>query len=595
MATVVIDPVTRIEGHLRIEAETNASGVVTRASSSGTMMRGIEIILQGRDPRDAWAFTQRICGVCTVVHSLASIRAVESALNWSIPTNARHIRNLMMGTQLVQDQVTHFYQLSSMDWMDVVSATTADPAVTSELQKCQSDWPNNSPAYFEAVRQKLIGFINTGQLGLFANAYWGHPAYKLPPEVNLMLFAHWLEALDWQRKVLKVHGIFGGRNPHPNFVVGGVPCTVSPSPVLNAKGERMVAVDPAALDVVQTCITDMGNFVAKVLRPDVLAMARFYKDWFKLGEGVGNFLSFGEYPLDNAANSTNLFIPRGAILGRDLSVVHPVNLGDPSEVQEFISNSWYDYSVGRTAGLHPYDGETLPNYTGPKAAYQNLDVAQAYSWDKTPRWKGKPMEVGPLARVLLMYADADPKRNAAVRDHVDSALAELKLPLSAMYSTMGRIVAQSIDTQVIADELQVWLDGLKANIAGGDLTTHNAEFFNPATWPDGPLQGVGYAEPPRGALGHWVSFEKVADIGTGSAGGKILNYQCVVPTTWNASPRDHLGQVSAYEASLVGHTLAVPSQPLELLRTIHSFNPCMACAVHFIDGASGDTLRVKVS
>ena len=589
MATVVIDPVTRIEGHLRIEAETSASNVVTRASSSGTMMRGIEIILKGRDPRDAWAFTQRICGVCTVVHSLTSIRAVESALNWTIPTNARHIRNLMMGSQMVQDQVTHFYQLTSMDWIDIVSATKADATATSNLQKCQSDWPNNSPAYFEGVKQKLIGFVNTGQLGLFANGYWGHSAYKLPPEMNLMLFAHWLEALDWQRKVLKVHGIFGGRNPHPNFVVGGVPCTISNAPVLSAQGAKMVAVDPAALNTVQDCITQMGAFVTKVLRPDVLAMARFYKDWFKVGEGLGNFLSFGDYPLDNNANSTNLFVPRGAILGRNLAVVEPVDLNNPDEIQEFVANSWYDYSAGKSTGLHPYDGETAPNYTGPQAAYQNLDVSQPYSWDKTPRWKGKPMEVGALARVLIMYA----RNTAGARDYVNRALADLKLPLPAMYSTMGRIVAQSIDTQVIADQLQGWFNDLKTNIRS-DLTTHNAQFFDPATWPDGVLTGVGYTEAPRGALGHWVSFEKIADNGTGSAGGKILNYQCVVPTTWNASPRDHLGQASAYEAALVGHTLAVPTQPLELLRTIHSFNPCMACAVHLIDGKGGDALRVKV-
>jgi hydrogenase large subunit len=586
MATVVIDPVTRIEGHLRIEAETGAGNVVTRASSSGTMMRGIEIILRGRDPRDAWAFTQRICGVCTVVHSLTSIRAVENALGWTIPTNARHIRNLMMGAQMVQDQVTHFYQLTSMDWIDIVSATTADATATSNLQKCQSDWPNNSPAYFEAVKQKLIGFVSTGQLGLFANGYWGHPSYKLPPEMNLMLFAHWLEALDWQRKVLKVHGVFGGRNPHPNFVVGGVPCTLSNAPVANTKGEKTVAVDPAALAVVQACITDMRNFVDKVLRKDILAMARFYKDWFKRGEGLGNFLSFGDYPNDNSHQSTDLFVPRGALLGRDLSTIHAVDLNDASQVQEFVASSWYDYTAGKSAGLHPYDGETTPAYTGPQAAYASLDVTRPYSWDKTPRWKGKPMEVGPLARVLLMYA----KGNASTRDKVNQALAELKLPISALYSTMGRIVAQSIDTHVIADQMQVWLDALKANIARGDLATHDPQFFNPSSWPDVPVKGVGYTEAPRGALGHWVSFEKTPD----GMGGRILNYQCVVPTTWNASPRDPAGQSSAYEAALVGHALAVPEQPLELLRTIHSFNPCMACAVHLIDGKGGDALRVKV-
>lgn len=582
MSTVVVDPITRIEGHLRIEVETDARGVITKAYSSGTMMRGIEIILQGRDPRDAWAFTQRICGVCTVVHSVASIRAVEDALDYPIPPNARLIRNMLAASQIGQDQVTHFYQLSLLDWVDITSAAKADPAATSKLQQCLSKWPNNSAAYFEGVRQKLVKLISSGQLGLFANGYWGHPEYKLPPEMNLMLFAHYLEALDWQRKVIKMQAVFGGRNPHPNFVIGGMPCAISSAP--NGNGgftprAGFTAVDANGLALVKTCIDEMLAFIAQVYSVDCVAMAKFYKDWFKKGEGIGNFLTFGDFPENDANDPANLFVPRGAIVNRDLSAIQPVDLNNPDEIQEFIANSWYDYSRGKTAGLHPYDGETTPNYTGPRAAYQNLDNSQPYSWEKTPRWKGKPMEVGALARVLMLYA----KGNAPTRQYLNAALADLKQPLSSLYSTMGRIVAQAIDTRVIVERMQTWYSQLMANIARGELATHNAAKFNPSTWP-ATARGVGYTEAPRGGLGHWVSI----------ANGKIANYQCVVPSTWNSSPRDPLGQPSAYEAALVGHSLAVADQPLEILRTIHSFNPCMACAVHLMSPEGQELLSVKV-
>lgn len=584
MSTVVIDPITRIEGHLRIEAQTNASGMITSALSSGTMMRGIEIILKGRDPREAWAFTQRICGVCTVVHALTSVRAVENALGYTIPTNARHIRNLLMGTQFVQDQVTHFYQLTSMDWVNVVSASQADPTATSNLQKCVSSWHNNSPAYFESVRQKLAGFIASGQLGLFGNAYFDHPAYKLPPEMNLMLFAHWLEALEWQREVLRAHAVFGGRNPHPNFAIGGVPTAIHMKPdasgtLAPSAGEE--GLDQKGLDLVQKCITDMREFVTQVYRPDVLALSAYYKDWFGRGEGLGNFLTFGEYPLSDSADpASSLFVPRGAILGRNLDNIMPVDLRNPNEIQEFVAHSWYDYSTGKSTGLHPFQGETTPNYTGPQANYQNLDPSKSYSWLKTPHWKGRPMEVGALARVLMMYATG----NQAARGHVDRALQDLDLPFSAMYSTMGRLLALSVDTQLVADELQVWFNQLTANIASGDFRTHNPEKFDPSTWP-ATAQGVGFSEAPRGALGHWLTINN----------GMISNYQCIVPTTWNAAPRDASGNGGAYEKALEGHVLAVPDKPLEVLRTIHSFNPCMACAVHLFDPQQQETLNVTVS
>jgi hydrogenase large subunit len=583
MTTVVIDPVTRIEGHLRIEAEVNRSNVITGVTASGTMMRGIEIILNGRDPREAWAFTQRICGVCTAVHALTSVRAVEDAVGYAIPPNARHIRNLMMGTQMVQDNVTHFYQLSSMDWMNVVSASQAKASDASRLQQCLSNWPNNSTAYFESVRQKLLKFLATGQLGLFGNGYWDNPGYKLAPEMNLLLFAHWLEALDWQRRVLRLHAVFGGRNPHPNWTIGGVPCTFSMA--LDASGNLVPApgitgVDQKGLDLVQSCITDIRQFVSQVLRPDVLALAGQYKDWFGRGEGLGNFLTYGDFPQDDSADiSSNLFIPQGAILGRNLHNVMPVDLRDPSEIQEFVAHSWLDYSTGKSSGRHPFDGETTPHYTGPKATYQNLDVGKPYSWVKSPRWKGHAMEVGPLARVLVRYA----KGNDPVKTYVDQALHDLGLPFSSMYSTMGRFLGESIDTQVAADQLQIWFNQLTANIGSGDFRTHDASKFDPATWP-ATARGVGFGEAPRGALGHWIVIEA----------GKIANYQCVVPTTWNASPRDQHDKGGAYELALIGHSIAVPGEPLELLRTIHSFNPCMACAVHLLDPRQGDGIEVTV-
>lgn len=582
MSTVVVDPVTRIEGHLRIEVQTDDSGVVTSALSSGTMMRGIEIILKNRDPRDAWAFTQRICGVCTIVHALTAVRAVEDALGYAIPPNARHIRNLLMGTQLVQDQVTHFYQLTSMDWVNVVSASTASASAAAKLQKCLSRWPNNSTAYFESVRQKLANFIASGQLGLFGNAYWDNPGYRLPPEMNLVLFAHWLEALEWQRKVLRVHAVFGGRNPHPNFAIGGVPIAFNmkggPGGVKPALGTT--GLDQAGLDLVQSSITDMRDFVLQVLRPDVIALAGYYKDWFRRGEGLGNFLTYGEYPQNDDANvASNLFIPRGAIVNRNLNSISAVDLHDTSQVQESIASSWLSYSGGKAAGLHPFVGETTPDYTGPTTPYQNLDPAQPYTWMKAPRWKGLPMEVGPLARILMMYA----RRTASVRDHVDRALRDLDLPFQALYSTMGRILAQSIDTQVVADQLQVWFNEFTANVGRGDFRTHNDSKFDPATWP-AHAKGVGFNEAPRGALGHWVTIDA----------GAISNYQCIVPTTWNASPRDAAGKGGAYEMALLNHTLAVPDQPLELLRTIHSFNPCMACAVHLIAPQQDEPIKVTV-
>jgi len=568
---IVVDPVTRIEGHLRIEAQMDGDKIAT-AYSSGTMVRGIEIILRGRDPRDAWAFAQRICGVCTLVHGLTSVRAVEDALDYSIPPNAQLIRNLMNAAQYVHDHVMHFYHLHALDWVDVVSALDADPGATSVLAQNVSSYPKSSPGYFADTKKKLKEFVEAGQLGIFAKAYWGHPAYKLPPEANLMAVAHYLDALAWQRGVARLHAIFGGKNPHPNFLVGGVasPIDLNSDSAINAK----------RLAQVQEIINQMQVFVDQVYVPDTLAIAGFYKDWGGRGEGLGNFLTYGDFPEKGMDDPGSYLIPPGAILNRDLSTVHEVEMNAADHVQEYVAHSWYDYSGGKDKPLHPYDGETNLSYTGPKPPYEHLDVEQSYSWLKSPRWKGNAMEVGPLARVLMLYATG----HAQTQELVDMTLKRLDVPVDALFSTLGRTAARTLETKIIADTMQTWYDNLITNIKAGDTKTFNEALWDPSTWPK-KAQGVGYMEAPRGALAHWIVIEDE----------KIANYQAVVPSTWNAGPRDAKGQPGAYEAALQdNHQLYDPKQPVEILRTVHSFDPCIACAVHVTDRQGEDIFQVKV-
>jgi hydrogenase large subunit len=572
---VVVDPITRIEGHLRIEAAMDGENIA-QAYSSGTMVRGLEIILRGRDPRDAWAFAQRICGVCTLVHGIASVRAVEAALSYEIPPNAQLIRNLMIGAQTVHDHVMHFYHLHALDWVDVVNALSADPKATAELAQSLGNWPKSSPGYFSDVQKRLKGFVESGQLGIFANGYWGHPAYKLPPEANLMAVAHYLDALAWQRAVVKLHTIFGGRNPHPNFVVGGVASPID----LNSDS----AINSKKLAQVQTVIHEMREFVDQVYVPDTLAIASFYKDWGERGEGLGNFLCYGDLPEKGMNDPASFLIPPGVILNRDLSTVHEVDLEAPGEIEEYVSHSWYQYQEGKEKGLHPYAGETELDYDGrggPKPPYAHVDVDDGYSWLKAPRWKGHAVEVGPLARVLILYA----KGHAQTKELVDMALNKLGLPVEALFSTLGRTAARTLETKVVVDTMQVWYDNLIDNIKAGDTKTFNDALWDPATWPK-KCQGAGYMEAPRGALGHWIVIED----------GKIANYQAVVPSTWNAGPRDPKGQPGAYEAALQdNHQLHDVKAPVEILRTIHSFDPCIACAVHLTDPETGEQIQVKVT
>ena len=579
---VVVDPVCRIEGHLRIEVNLDENNVIRNAVSTGNMWRGLEVILQGRDPRDAWAFTERICGVCTGVHALQSVRSVEDALGIEIPTNANHIRNLMMLAQYVHDHVVHFYHLHALDWVDVTSALQANPRQTSALMQSISSWPKSSPGYFSDVQNKLKRFVESGQLGIFANAYWGSPAYKLPPEANLMAVTHYLEALDFQKEIVKIHTIFGGRNPHPNWVVGGMPCSINVDDV-GAVG----TVNMAWLNIVSDIINQTIAFCDQVYIPDLKAIAGFYKDW---GYGGGlsskNVMSYGEFPR-YANNHTNdsLMLPNGAILNGDLSTVYDVDVRDPDQVQEFVTHSWYSYPDAN-AGLHPWDGVTEPNFElgpntkGTKTAIENLDEGAKYSWLKAPRWRGNAMEVGPLSRYLVAYA----RGQEDIKAQVDGLLTELELPVDALFSTLGRTAARGLESSWAAHKMREVFDALMANLKLGDAATANMEKFDPATW-DADVKGVGYGEAPRGALGHWIHIRDT----------KIENYQCVVPTTWNASPRDPDGNIGAYEASLLGTPMANPEQPLEILRTIHSFDPCLACSTHVMshDGKELTTVKVR--
>jgi [NiFe] hydrogenase large subunit/hydrogenase large subunit len=565
---VVVDPITRIEGHLRIEAQSE-NGKITKAWASSTQFRGIEIIMQGRDPRDAWAFTQRICGVCTAVHAVASCRAVEDALNIKIPANANTIRNLVTGMQFIQDHVIHFYHLHALDWVDVVSALSADPAAAAKLAQSISPWPNNGEPELRAVQNRLKKFVGSGQLGIFTNGYWGHPAYKLPPEVNLLAVSHYLQALDWQRDVIRLHTVFGGKNPHPNFLVGGMASAINL--------DEAATINTVRLAELSGMIARARAFVEQVYWPDLLTIAGFYKEWGAIGSGVPNFLACGEFPEADVRDVDKLYFPRGIILDKDLTKVHEY---DQAKVREYIHSSWYEYQKGDGVGLHPYEGETIPKYSGPKPPWTYLQDDTKYTWMKAPRYEGRAMQVGPLARMLVAYASG----HRDVREMVGEALGKLKVGPAVLFSTLGRTAARGMETVLITRKMEQWLGELIARIGNGDTATFTKDKWEPSTWP-AKSEGYGYLDAPRGALGHWVQIE----------GGSISRYQCVVPSTWNCSPRDAQGQAGPYEASLAdNHPLLDPQRPLEILRTIHSFDPCMACGVHVLDAEGREVVEVRV-
>lgn len=565
---IVVDPITRIEGHLRIEAKVE-NGKIVDAWSSSTMYRGVEKILQGRDPRDAWYFTQRFCGVCTTVHSIASIRAVENALGIKIPFNAEMIRNIIMGIQNVQDHVIHFYHLHALDWVDIVSALKADPKKTAQLQQSISDWKYSSEDYFRSVQNKVAAFANTGRLGPFGNAYWGHSAYKLPPEANLMAVAHYLEALNLQKEIIKIQAILGSKNPHPQtFLVGGMSIPIDPN--------SQNAINADKIAEINKYIAMAKEFVEQVYVPDVLAVAPFYLDWAKYGGGHLNYLSYGEYPEAQTGYPNGLWIPAGVILNGDLSKVYDV---DHEKITEYVTHSWYDYSGGDDKAKHPYVGEQNAKYTGPTPPYDYLDTDGKYSWVKAPRYDDNSMEVGPLARMVVGYA----KGHKEIKETVDLVLNKLNVGPEVLFSTLGRTAARAIETLITVNRLPNWVSMLVTNIKAGDYRIHNNEKWDPKTWPKS-ARGYGWHEAPRGGLGHWIVIEDK----------KIRNYQAVVPTTWNAGPRDANGVRGQYEESLIGTPIADIEKPIEILRTIHSFDPCLACAVHVYDEKGELRSKVKV-
>ncbi len=561
--TITIDPVTRIEGHLRIDCELGA-GKVTNAWSSGQMWRGIELILQGRDPRDAWIYTQRICGVCTTVHAITSVRAVENALDLEVPLNAQYIRNMIIGAHGVHDHIVHFYHLCALDWVDIVSALSADAKAAAELGQKLSGWKRNSTQEIQAVKDRLGAFVKSGQLGIYGSGYWGHPAMKLSPEVNLLAATHYLQALEVQRTINKVVAILGGKTPHiQNLAVGGVANPINPDSQGTLTLERLY--------YIKTLIDEVGDFIENAMLTDVAAVGAFYADWTRHGAGVTNYLSVPDMPMDTKGEKLSL--PGGYIPNGDLGAFEPIQSYKDelfkTNVQESVKHSWYDGDWTR----HPWQEETVPQHG-------DFDPDGKYSWVKAPSFKGQPAQVGPLANVLAMVAAGHEPTKAYVDRTLGlvRSLAGTYVDVKALHSTIGRIAARVVRCAVLYDELKKQWQALVTNIAKGDTDTFNAPSF-----PKGEQRGFGFHEAPRGTLSHWVVIED----------GKIKNYQAVVPSTWNAGPRNGDDAPGPYEAALVGNPVADPEKPLEVLRTVHSFDPCLACAIHLVDDSSREIVRVR--
>ena len=560
---ITIDPISRIEGHLRIDVEVD-NGAVSNAWASCTMWRGIENILLGRDPREAWLFTQRFCGVCTTVHAMASVRSVEDALKMEVPLNAQYIRNLILIAHGLHDHIVHFYHLSALDFVDVMQIPKADPRKTAALAEKLSPWTRNSANEFKAAQQKVNAVAASGQLGIFANGYWGHPAMKLPPEVNLLAFSHYVQALEYQRKANQIVGMLGSKTPHVQTLqVGGV------SNAINLDNQATLNMDKLA--AIKLLFDEVIPFVQQVYLTDACAVAALYNDWFKIGRGVTNYLAVPDLPLDT--KGTQYDLPGGYIMDGNVSGVHAFKTAADQDfrsgVAEDVAHAYY-----KGGTLHPWKGETVPDFT-------DFHPEGKYTWVKAPRFQGRPMQVGPLAQVLVGYAQG----HALTRKWTDyaldqiSAVAGKKITVNDLHSTMGRYAARAIRTAMLGELAQKHWQLLVENIGKGDVTT-----FNPPSFTSGTVTGVGTHEAPRGTLSHWVVVDN----------GKIANYQAVVPTTWNASPRDAAGTPGPYEASLLHTPIADPEKPLEVLRTVHSYDPCMACACHTFDPSGNNIAKVKV-
>lgn len=562
---ISIDPITRIEGHLRIDCEIE-NGVVTNAWSSGTMWRGMENIVKGSDPRDAWMIMQRICGVCTTVHAIISVRAVEDALGAKVPVNAQYIRNMILSAHSMHDHIVHFYQLSAMDWVDITAALNADPDKAAEMLKGVSTWGLNSANEFRNVQNKIKSLVESGQLGIFANGYFGHPAMKLPPEVNLIAVAHYLQALECQRDCNRIVALLGGKTPHiQNLAIGGVanPINLDSQSVLNL--ERLM--------FVKSCIDRLNDFVTQVYRVDAAIIAAYYPEWLNLGKTSGNYLSVPEYPIDG--DNSKFALTGGYIENFDISTFRPITQQKDEFVVKGIKESgkhaWYEDDEP----LEPWASLTRPKYTG----WQDEGK---YSWVKAPSFYGKVVEVGPLAYLMCNLANKN-KDTLHHFNHIKGLYEKLSgntLSVDHLHSTLGRIIARTVHCCVLNNILEQQWKLLVDNIGTGDTVAYLKTDI-PQT---GEFKGVGFGEVPRGMLSHWVVVKN----------GKIENYQAVVPSTWNAGPRNQNDEMGPYELSIIGTPVADPTKPLEVVRTIHSFDPCMSCAVHVVNTENGEVTQVKV-
>ncbi|MDR0782799.1 MAG: nickel-dependent hydrogenase large subunit [Propionibacteriaceae bacterium] len=573
----VIDPITRIEGHLRIELETE-NAKITNAWSEATQFRGLEALVANRDPRDVWAFLQRICGVCTTTHAIASVTAVENAIGSRVPPQALLIRDLVMGSAGVQDHVIHFYHLHALDWVNVVSASKADPAAAVEFARAiGSTWKGNTLERMTAVSETIKTILASGQLSIFTGGYWDHPDYRLPPEANLMACAHYLDALEFQRSMIRINTVFGGKNPHPNFLVGGMACTIDPN--------RSESINHVQIAEIQKWLDEAYEFVTTCYIPDAKAIMGVYKDYFDIGVSSPNYLAvgmlgaaYGGDPNESPAINPMMEVTPGVIFDDDFDTVHTF---EASKITESVASAWFKYS--KPGSLPPAEGETVVDYTGPTPPYTWLADRTEYTWSKAPRYSDKPMQVGPLARVMLAYARKHPR----TVEIVNAAAEQYGITLKQMNSTGGRTLARAVECLTSIEMLvdvtfPKFVEGLKA----GDIDVFDSTKWEPKSWPKA-ADGYSLIEVARGTLGHWVKIKN----------RKVSHYQAIVPSTWNGGGRDEYGVRSPYEEALASnehHPLVNPEQPLEVIRTIHSFDPCMSCAVHVLD-PQGNELQVAIS
>ncbi|WP_419768785.1 nickel-dependent hydrogenase large subunit [Arcobacter sp.] len=563
---IIVDPITRIEGHLRIEVEIDENNVIKNAFASSTLWRGLETIVKNRDPRDAGFLMQRICGVCTFSHYRAGIEAVEDALNITPPLNAKLTRSLMNQALFMHDHLVHFYHLHGLDWVDITSALKADPAKASKEAFKYTKYPiATGENDLVKVKDRVKEFAARGELGPFANAYWGHETFRLTPEQNLIALSHYLKALEVQRTAAQLMAMFGGKQPHPqSLTVGGVTCV-------------MDLLDPSRMAEYLTKYKEVSNFIEHAYCADILMAGQAYakEPSVTAKAGTMNFMSHKEMQL----NRTEFLFDTGIILNGDLSKVHPIN---EDLITEEATHSWYKDDEP----LHPYDGKTNPNYTGMSEAMtigaegkevhsKVIDEKGKYSWIKSPRYDGKAMEVGPLASVLVSYASG----NKRIVKIVDEFLEQTGLPTEALFTTLGRTAARALQVKAIIENGLETFDTLIENLKV-DQETYTTYKIDK----DKEYKGRFIGDVPRGMLSHWIRIKN----------GVVENYQAVVPSTWNAGPEDSTGLKGPYESNLIGLKVKDITQPLEIIRVIHSFDPCIACAVHVMDTKGNELGSYKV-